>query len=74
MKVYKCDRCGTIFPNKLNLSLGGSLVMKANMSKVPINLFTDAVVSVDLCESCIGDFILWWKEPALADITNEEKL
>lgn len=66
MRAWKCDRCGKLFaalPNNKKLNdITVSYLSYGNK---------DFSRLAELCESCIDEFILWFKEPALAAITNE---
>ena len=67
MQAYKCDRCGKLFaiyPKDKSFHI---------TYKSKKNSLADSIL-VDLCQECVDSFELWWKEPALAAITNEENL
>lgn len=77
MRAWKCDRCG-----KLYLA-DGSDPTYPNLEDIEIHniafgtesySLSDAYRRKDICKDCAKDFVLWYKTPALASITNEEKL
>lgn len=66
MRAWKCDRCGKLFAAPSNDKKIGSV----NVNQISYG--TDSYKRTeDLCDECIDSFILWFKEPALAAITNE---
>lgn len=66
MRAWKCDRCGKLFAVlPISQKLNDITVNQLRYGTNNINR------SAELCESCINEFILWFKEPALAAITNE---
>ena len=65
-QAYKCDRCGKLFAEK-------SPIQKINdftFDRIWLLRGSD-YLKPDLCTFCMNDFVQWWKEPYLADITNE---
>lgn len=80
MQAWKCDRCEKLYVNAdtkervLNRPrLEGIDVQGIAFGTVSYSM-SDTFVHKDLCEDCARDFVLWYKEPALAGITNDEKL
>ena len=68
MRVNKCDRCGKIYTgNDFNIRTRTDIVI-ADPSR------RDRLLMKDLCSDCLESLNLWWKEPALAAITNDENL
>ena len=69
--AYKCDRCGELYlaldPPKLN-DIAVEKIAYGNRS-YGANAYSD---TLDLCERCAKEFVMWWKEPALAAICNGE--
>lgn len=66
MRAWKCDRCGKLFAQLPSHIKFNDVVI--NQIRYGTNNFNR---SADLCPECIADFVLWFKEPALAAITNE---
>lgn len=76
MQAWKCDRCGKLYAQIAERGKVNSMRLR-DISVVRIGWVNPDVHEMyyaDLCEECAKDFVLWFKEPALAAITNEEKL
>lgn len=67
MRAWKCDRCGKLFAQRSNNKRLNDITV--NGLRYGTSDFNGK--SADLCDECIDAFILWFKEPALAAITNE---
>jgi len=75
MTAFKCDRCGKLFATRPLNNSNSFQNWKHGCVQV-IRWGTEAfqINPKDLCEDCAASFILWFQEPALAAITNDEKL
>ncbi len=66
MRAWKCDRCGKLFVEiPLHIKFNNIIINQISYGT------SDIKKLVDLCPECIADFVLWFKEPDLAAITNE---
>ncbi len=76
MQAWKCDRCGKLYAQIAERGKSS----QTRLHDVPIvridwvNPDVHEMRYADLCEDCARDFVLWYNEPALAGITNDEKL
>lgn len=75
MTAFKCDRCGKLFAVRPS-GKEHSFDRPEDSTVQRIGWGTEVYLTPpkDLCDECSASFVLWWKEPALAAITNEEKL
>ena len=73
MQAWKCDRCGKLYSTFAERGKEDVFKLKG-VSVIRIGCDNPDVYEsqrIDVCEDCAKSFILWFKEPALAAITNE---
>jgi len=70
--AYKCDRCGELYLSVNVPMLEDIPVEKIAYGSSDTYSRIGKTKAFDICQKCAQDFIIWFKEPALADICSGE--